>query len=228
MWKCSVKEKNLLLRSIENKRLVVFIQNSTVFCYPRINLVWFIPQFLDAFRFAETGLRFHNELSFLKDIFLQNRYPASFIGKCFKTYIKKTSNFNCWKETRDLVFWGELSLQTRAKLYKVLKSTLSCCKINIVLKSRRKLLYVFRSKDPLPCGQVSCVVYKFKCVRCNSFYYDETNRHLKVRSGEHIGISPLFFNKVTLSVMSSIHEHLLFCDCSPSFADFVILAFCTN
>ena len=34
-------------------------------------------------------------------------------------------------------------------------------------------------------------IYKYICRRCNSSYYGETNRHLKVRSGEHIGISPL-------------------------------------
>ena len=37
-----------------------------------------------------------------------------------------------------------------------------------------------------------CVVYKFQCGKCNTSFYGETDRHLKVRSGEHIGISPSF------------------------------------
>ena len=49
-------------------------------------------------------------------------------------------------------------------------------------------------------------------------------RHLKVRSGEHIGISPLTFNKVK----PSVRDHLLFCDHSPSFDDFTILTHGNN
>ena len=32
---------------------------------------------------------FHNELIFLKDILLKNRYPISFIDKCFKTFLDR-------------------------------------------------------------------------------------------------------------------------------------------
>ena len=44
---------------------------------------------------------------------------------------------------------------------------------------------------------MSGVVYKYTCGRCNSSYHGETDRHLKVRSGEHIGISTLKFRKGT-------------------------------
>lgn len=30
--------------------------------------------------------KFHNDLRFLKNLFLKNGYPASFIDKCFKTF----------------------------------------------------------------------------------------------------------------------------------------------
>ena len=75
---------------------------------------------------------------------------------------------------------------------------------------------------------MSCVVYKFQCGRCNASYYGETDRHLKVRSGEHIVISPLTFKKVQLSAESSIRDHLLFCNHDPSFDDFSIMAQGTN
>lgn len=39
------------------------------------------------------------------------------------------------------------------------------------------------------------VVYKHSCCRCSSTYYGETDRLLKVRSGERILISPLMFKK---------------------------------
>ena len=123
-----------------------------------------------------------------------------------------------------LPFLGNLSLQTKTKLQNVLKRVLGCCKIQIVFKSQRDLSNVFRFKDRLPYELISRVIYKFQCGRCNSSYIGETDRHLKVRSGDHIGISPLTFNKVK----PSVRDHLLFCDHSPSFDDFTILTHGNN
>ena len=173
---------------------------------------------------------FHNELVFLKNIFLKNGYPISFIDKCFKTfldwlYLKRPQVLTDEKKTLTLVppFLGKLSLQTRTKLQKVLKRTLSCSKIKIVFKNQINLSNVFPFKDRLPYHLMSCVVYKFQCGRCNASYYDETDRHLKIRSGEHIGISHLTVKKVKPSAESSICDHLLFCNHDPSFDDFTIL-----
>ena len=147
---------------------------------------------------------FHNELVFLKNIFLKNGYPISFIDKCFKTfldwlYLKRPQVLTDEKKTLTLVppFLGKLSLQTRTKLQKVLKRTLSCSKIQIVFKNQINLSNVFHFKDRLPYDLMSCVVSKFQCGRFNASYYGETERHLKIRSGEHISISPLSFKKLS-------------------------------
>ena len=84
-----------------------------------------------------------------------------------------------------LPYLGEIYLQTKTKLRKSLKGILNCC------KSQRKLSAVFRFKDCLPFDLVSGVLYKHTCGRYNSTYRGETDRHLKIRSGEQIGISPL-------------------------------------
>ena len=105
------------------------------------------------------------------------------------------------------------------KIQKVPKRTLGGCKIQIVFKNQINLSNVFRFKDRLPYVLVSSVAYKFQC---------GTDRHLKVRSGEHIGISPLTFKKVKPSVKSSTRDHLLFCNHDPSSGDFTILAQGTN
>ena len=114
-----------------------------------------------------------------------------------RVYLKRLQVLTAEKKTLTLVlpFLGELSLQTRTKIQKVLKRTLSCAKIQIVFKNRMNLSKVFRFKDRLPYDLMFCVVYKFQCERCNASYYGETDRHLKVRSGEHIGISPLTFSR---------------------------------
>ena len=74
--------------------------------------------------------------------------------------------------------------------------------MQMVFKNQINLSNVFRFKDRLPYELKSYVVYKSQCGRCNAFYYGETDRHLKIRSGEHIGISPLTFKKVKLSADS--------------------------
>ena len=76
-----------------------------------------------------------------------------------------------------------------------MENTLNCCKLQVIFKNKRKLSNMFRFKDRVPCDLVSRVVYEYTFGRCNSSYYGETERHLKVRSGEHIGISPLTFKK---------------------------------
>ena len=121
------------------------------------------------FSICSNWTNFHNELVFLKDIFLKNEYPISFIDKCFKTfldrlYLKRPKVLTAEKKTLTLVlpFLGKLSLQTRTKLQKVLKRTLSCSKIQIAFKNQRNHSNVFRFKDCLPYGLMSCVVYMVK------------------------------------------------------------------
>ena len=50
----------------------------------------------------------------------------------------------------DLPYLGPLSLQTRNKLRKSLKSIFNCCKLQIVFKSQNKLAKAFRLKDRIP------------------------------------------------------------------------------
>ena len=71
---------------------------------------------------------------------------------------------------------------------------------------------------------MSKVVYKYTYGRCNSSYYGETVRNLRVRAGEHIGLSPLASKKCKASKESAVRDHLLFCDNDPSFEEFSVLA----
>ena len=182
------------------------------------------------FSLCSDWTKFHNELIILKEIFLKNGYPSSYIDNCFKTFLDKLfinrpKLATAEKKVLTLVlpYLGDISLQTRTKIQKALKGTLNCCKLQIVFKSQRKLSHVFRFKDPLPYDLVSFVVYKYSCGRCNSSYYGETHRHLKVRAGEHIGISALTSKRIKPSPDSSVRDHLLNCNNCPSFDEFNIL-----
>ena len=97
--------------------------------------------------------------------------------------------------------------------------------LQIVFRSQRKPANVFRFKDRLLFDLVSGVVYKYTCGKCNSSHYGETDRHMKIRSGEHIAILPLTFRKVKPSKDSAIRDRLLNCNNIHSFDKFTILAY---
>ena len=92
-----------------------------------------------------------------------------------------------------------------------------------MFKSQSKLATAFRFKDRIPKELTSDVVYKFTCGLCDESYYGECVRHLNMRIGEHIGISPLTKKKVKPKG-SAVSNDLLLCNHSPSFKNFSVLA----
>ena len=113
-------------------------------------------------------------------------------------------------------------MQTRTKLQQALKGVLNCCKLEIVFKCQARLSNSFRYKEPIPKDLISDVVYKFQCGLCNESYYGERIRHLDIRSGEYIGVSPLTGKKVKPSNNSAICDNLLHCIFLPSFDNFSV------
>ena len=119
-----------------------------------------------------------------------------------------------------LPYLGIISLQTRTKLQQALKGVLNCCKLEIVFKCQTRFSNSFR----IPKDLISGAVYKFQCGLYNESYYGGSNRQLDIRSGEHIGVSPLIGKKVKPSNNSAVCDHLLDCNFLPSFDNFSILA----
>ena len=83
------------------------------------------------FRIFSSWTKLHNELVCLKETFLKNGYPEDFINKCFKKFldnihIVKETTLTVEKKSLVLVlpYLGSISLQTRAKLKKSLKTFL--------------------------------------------------------------------------------------------------------
>ena len=91
-----------------------------------------------------------------------------------------------------------------------------------MFKNKTRLGNNFHFKDQIPKDLTPGVVYKFQCGVYNESYYGECMRHLNVRIGEHIGISPLTRKQVKPK-NSSVADHLLFCNHSASYDDFSIL-----
>ena len=59
------------------------------------------------------------------------------------------------------------------------------CNIKVLFKSKHRV------KDKISKELRSHLVYKFLCSNCNINYYGKTERHLIVRSGEHLSLSSL-------------------------------------
>ena len=123
-----------------------------------------------------------------------------------------------------VLYLGVISFQTRTKLQQAIKDVLNCCKPEIDFKCQTKISNYFRFKDPIPKDLMSGVVYKYQCGLCNESYCGESIRHLDVRSGGHIGVSPLTGKKVKPIKKSPVRDHLLHYNHLPSFDNFSILA----
>ena len=72
---------------IVNSLLVVFIHILTVFLPSTYKIGMIYTLVFRCFRICSDWNKFHKEIIFLKDIFLKNGYPTSFIDKCFKTLL---------------------------------------------------------------------------------------------------------------------------------------------
>ena len=75
------------------------------------------------FKISYHWTKFHEKLSFLKDVFLKNGYPLWFIDKCFKLVInklviKRPQIRRAGKKTLilSLPYLGDISLQKKTKL----------------------------------------------------------------------------------------------------------------
>ena len=119
-----------------------------------------------------------------------------------------------------LPFLGQFSLNLRSILYNCLKKTLPQCNTKVVFQSKNCLSNVFRFKDSIPKELPSRLVYKFSCSNCNITYYGETERHLNVRSEEHLSLSALTGKRVNNNKKSAVKDHCLFFNHVGSFEDF--------
>ena len=123
-----------------------------------------------------------------------------------------------------LPYLGELSLQIRTRINRMMKNNLPYCHIRFGFQTKCKISNFFAFKDKSVSFLCSGIVYKFQCGSCHATYYGKTNRHFKVRMCEHLGISAFIVKRVKGDDDSAIKEHLLFCNHTPDFEDFSILA----
>ena len=91
-----------------------------------------------------------------------------------------------------------------------------------MFKSQNKLANAFRFKERISKELTSGVVYKFQCGIYSESYDGKCVRHLNIRIGEHIGISPLTKKKVKHKG-TAVSDHLFLCNHPPFFEDISVL-----
>ena len=82
--------------------------------------------------------------------------------------------------------------------------------MNSVFQSEYRLSNIFQFKDSIPKELRSHIVYECLCSNCNITYYGETERHLNVRSGEHLSLSALTGKRVNNNKKLAVKDHPLF------------------
>ena len=161
----------------------------------------------------------------------KHAFPIKLIDSCIKNFRNQRlteAPVTLTAGEKDLVivlpFLGILSLDLRTCLRNSISKNLPFCKIRVIFKSSTRISIFFQFKDKIPYCLRSNVVYKFSYGRCNATYYGETCRHLSVRVGVHLGISPLTGKKSKSKKSTAVKDHILFCDHIVSIDDFKIFA----
>ena len=122
-----------------------------------------------------------------------------------------------------LPYLGIFDLILRKRLYKSVSKSLPQCNVKVIFQSKNRLSSFFKFKDSIPLHLHSHLIYKFQCTNCNISYYGETERHLKVRDGEHIRTSPLTGKRVNNNKKTSVKDHCLLSGRVCLFEDFNFL-----
>jgi len=123
-----------------------------------------------------------------------------------------------------LPYLGNLSFDIRKRLNSCFNKTIPFCSLKIIFRSNNRLSSIFSFKDRIPKYLQSHLIYKYTCCYCNVTYYGKTERHLKIRSSEHLAITPLTGKTIKNPKASAILDHIQCENHLGSYSDFDILA----
>ena len=158
---------------------------------------------------------FHLEVEKLREFLKTNSYPSVIVDLSIRTFLNRLYVPKQVYLTAPILelliilpFLGTMPSNLKQKLQTSIRNSLPQCNIKVILKSTNHLSSLFRFKDVIPKELRSHLVYKFSCSSCNATYYGKTERHVNIRSGEHIGLSPVTGNRVACKP-SAIPDHLL-------------------
>ena len=89
----------------------------------------------------------------------------------------------------------------------MLQNVIPWGELNLTFKTHSNLSHLVRFKDPIPNVLVSNIIYSYKCPSCTARYTGKTDRHFKVRWGEHLCIS-CFTGEPVKGIKTVVKDHL--------------------
>ena len=96
--------------------------------------------------------------------------------------------------------------------------------LQLAIHNNYKIGSFFKSKDKLPKGLCSSIVYLFTCSKCSLEYIGSSTRNLTVRVDEHRGISTRTSCQLVRPLHSAVRDHCRnICECNFSISDFSVI-----
>ena len=183
-----------------------------------------------AFQICSSYVRFHQEITRIKDILCKNRFPKTLINRIIKSFLDKKYETKTKEKVPEnekdvvifcMLYLGHYSLQVKTKLNKLVKRCYPDIDFKVIFRCHRLIISYFPFKDRLSTLLCSGVVYKLECPDCNPRYYRKTSRHLATRGREHLGVNKV--GKKIKVTPSAISEHIDQCGHNASIENFSIL-----
>ena len=167
-----------------------------------------------AYHVSSTFSLFNKEISFLRDLYKNNGYPAHLLDKYVKLFLNnifspKTPIPTVPKRKFyiSLPFYGSISETAYLHLFRTLSSHFTHLNFQPVPKTSTTIGSFFRSKDRVPDELQADVIYQYTCGGCKSAYVGSTHRRSLERFSEHLGISHRTKKPLNSPPFSHIRNH---------------------
>ena len=138
----------------------------------------------------------HKELEFLKQYFLDNKYPLSVINRHINSFlnnklltVNKVPSVPKLKKYIKLPFYGSETYKMRNEIRHALRGVFNHIDFQFIFTNPYTTKSFFNFKDRIPADVRSRVVYEYNCSSCNAGYVGSTTRAFKTRRLEHMGRS---------------------------------------
>ena len=203
-------------------------------CYFNFKLNALSTLFHRAYTLTSDWDKFHKEIIYLHQYFVNNCYPSNLFYK----YLKKFMNS---------IFVPKFEIPTVPKLplyasvpfiynkdfyedlHKIVNKHLPAIKLKLIPINPLTIGSFFTSKERLKPLMTSGVVYSFDCPRCSlGKYVGCTRRLLKVRIDSHCGVSYRTGMKLSNPEHSNIRDHAQKCKYTIKYEDFKIIGRASN
>ena len=221
-------------------RLETAVYRKPTFTGLGINYLSFIPQLFKVnaietllyrcYALSSNWFSFDKEIKFLSTFFHNNGFPLEIINTNIYKFLNNRFSVDTPSDSQTtrkkyikLPFYGHLSYVIRNKLASTLRSQYPDIKFMFVFTNSFSMALFCKSKDSVPIGLVSNIIYEFTCSSCKARYIGETTRNLTHRINEHKGRSIRTNKQLTNPSFSAIRSHSLSEDHPFSDNDFSIL-----